>query len=102
MIYSNFNLKSLNSFGLNTIAKTLISIENKDDLLNIDEDYIQTRNLILGGGSNTIFVNEFFDGNIILIRNKGISIIEESDNFVIIDAYSGEVWNDVVNYHSPE
>ena len=98
MVYSNFNLKPLNSFGLNSTAKTLISIDNEDDLLYIDEDYLRTRNLILGGGSNTVFVNDFFDGNIILIRNKGISIVEEEDDFVIIDAYSGEVWNDVVNF----
>ncbi|MFA6806164.1 MAG: UDP-N-acetylmuramate dehydrogenase [Bacteroidales bacterium] len=98
MIYSNYNLKSLNSFGLDTYAKTFIFIDKENDLLDINDTSLSEKNIILGGGSNTVFVNDYFDGTIISIRNKGINIVQEGDDFVILDAFSGEVWNDVVSF----
>ena len=98
MIYSDFNLKPLNTFGLETKAKTLISIDNESDLIEINDTSLSERNLILGGGSNTVFVNDYFDGTILLIRNKGINLVHEDEETVILDAFSGEVWNDVVSF----
>lgn len=98
MIYSNYNLKPITTFGLDATAKTLILISNKNDLSQISSDSLSEKNLILGGGSNTIFVNNYFDGTVIYIQNKGIKIVEEFDDYVILDAFSGEVWNDVVDF----
>lgn len=98
MIYSNYNLKSLNTFGLNATAKTLIFIDNEDDLSEINETSLSEKNIILGGGSNTVFTSDYFDGTVLLIRNKGINVVEMDDEIVILDAYAGEIWNDVVSF----
>lgn len=98
MIYSDFNLKPFNTFGLDSTAKTLIFIDKEEDLLEINNTTLSRNNIILGGGSNTVFIRDYFDGTIILIRNKGINIVQEDNEHVILDAFSGEVWNDIVRF----
>jgi UDP-N-acetylmuramate dehydrogenase len=53
--------------------------------------------LILGGGSNLLFTDNF-DGLVLAMRNKGIAIEEESDTEVLVKAAAGEVWHDLVMY----
>lgn len=100
MIQNNFNLKELNTFGLDCKAKTFINITNKNDLSLINSETLSQKNLILGGGSNIVFSNEYFDGTVIYIKNKGINLVEENEDYVILEAFSGEVWNDFVYFCS--
>ena len=53
--------------------------------------------LILGQGSNVLFTHDFKG---VVIRNeiRGISVIEESGEFVLIEAGAGEKWEDLVDY----
>lgn len=52
---------------------------------------------ILGGGSNIIVKDKGFNGLVIKIEIKGIEIIEEENNTLLI-ASAGEVWDDIVLY----
>ncbi len=52
--------------------------------------------LILGGGSNVLFINDFFDGLVIKIEIKGIAVLEETDQAVLLEVGAGEVWHDLV------
>lgn len=100
MIHSNYNIKHLNSFGLNCTVNKLIEINNDEDLALIksNPDFNSKRNIILGLGSNSVFVNDYFDGTVLLIKNKGINIIDEDNDSIIIEACSGENWNDLVDF----
>jgi len=100
MIHSNFNIKELNTFGLDCNAKTFIDITNENDLSLINSETLSQNNVILGGGSNIVFVNDYFDGTVIYIKNKGINIVEQDENYVILEAFAGEVWNDFVYFCS--
>ena len=51
--------------------------------------------LILGGGSNILFTKSY-NGAIINLRNKGIRVLEEDKDSVLVDVCSGENWNDFV------
>jgi UDP-N-acetylmuramate dehydrogenase len=53
--------------------------------------------LILGQGSNLLFTHDFKG---VVIRNeiRGINIIGESGEFVLIEAGAGEKWEDLVDY----
>ena len=51
--------------------------------------------LILGGGSNILFTKSY-NGAIINLRNKGIKVLEEDKESVLVDVCSGENWNDFV------
>ncbi|MDR0972069.1 MAG: UDP-N-acetylmuramate dehydrogenase [Bacteroidales bacterium] len=96
MIYKDFSIEKLNSFGIYCKAKRYISIENELSLENISPKVINDKILILGGGSNIIFANNYFDGTILHIQNKGIEIIEEDNESAIVEIKAGENWNDVV------
>ena len=53
--------------------------------------------LILGGGSNLLLTNDF-SGLTIKINIKGIQIIEESEELVIVKVAAGENWHEFVNW----
>lgn len=97
MIYTDYNLKRLNSFALNCRAKTLVEIKSEADLLQLP-NLLDKKNIILGKGCNTIFANEYFDGLVVYLQNKGISIIEENTDYVVIEAFAGEDWDDLIEF----
>ncbi len=60
--------------------------------------FSQTKNLrahILGGGSNTIFADEGFNGLVVKIDLKGISFVEDGDD-IFVSVKAGEDWEKFV------
>ncbi len=53
---------------------------------------------VLGGGSNVLIADEGFDGLVLQIAVKGISVLEEKDETVLISAGAGENWDDFVRF----
>ena len=73
--------------------------ENETELEVILKEYC-TRDLSflhIGSGSNLLFLNDF-EGVILHSAIKGIDIVEESDNYVLIRIGAAEIWDDVVAY----
>lgn len=95
----NYNLSNLNTFGISAYAKFFTEIHNEDDLkaLFISSEFKNNDKLFLGGGSNVLFIKDF-DGIVILNKIKGIEILEEDDESVLIKAFGGEVWHDFVTF----
>ncbi|HEX5744429.1 MAG TPA: UDP-N-acetylmuramate dehydrogenase [Candidatus Saccharimonadales bacterium] len=54
--------------------------------------------LALGEGANVVFRDDGYPGLVLLIRNKGIDILEEDDRSVTIRAAAGEKWDDLVDF----
>lgn len=95
-----YPLKNSNTMGFEIITKYFHEINSLHDIDEIidNEDFKETRKLILGGGSNILFTNEYFDGMIIHSNLKGINIIEENEDHVVVRCMSGEIWKDFVDY----
>ena len=101
-----YPLKDLNTMGFDIIAKYFYEVNSLSDIDRLieREDFMDVRKLILGGGSNILFANEYYDGMIIHSNLKGISIIDgqqTTDNgqqFEIVRCMSGEVWKDFVDF----
>jgi len=53
---------------------------------------------ILGGGSNVLIADEGFDGLVLQIALKGISIFEGKDKIVCVIAQAGEDWDEFVKF----
>lgn len=98
-IYKNFSLKNLNTFGIDVISKYFVSINKIDDIYNIftNSKLFYLPKLILGGGSNILFTKNF-EGITIKNSLKKIEIFQENKNNIIIKCFSGENWNDIVNW----
>lgn len=97
---NNFNLQQYNSFGFNAVAKYLVEINDIQQLeaLIASDVFKQEKHLVLSGGNNVLFQDDVFDGLIIFINTKGIEILREDGNEVVIRAQAGEDWPDFVKF----
>ena len=97
---TNVNLKPYNSFGFYAVAKQFVEINEVSDLQTlIKSRVLQGQNiLILSGGNNILFQNEIFDGIVIYINTKGIEILREDENEVVVRAQAGEDWPEFVSF----
>ncbi len=98
MRMENKNIKDDNSFGLDTVVRSYYRIENQGDLELLEEVDQRDNNYILGGGSNTIFINDYYDGNLIHICTKGIEIVEEDEDSILFEVMAGEDWGEFVDH----
>lgn len=95
----NYSLKSLNSFGLDVVASCFFEIKSVDAISKIIADPIfkEKQHVILSGGCNILFQNDFYDGLVLYVNNKGIEIIEETDTQCIVRVQAGEDWPSFVD-----
>ncbi len=95
----NISLKGLNTFCVEVKTNTLCTIEQEEDFSNKElQGVFKERNfLILGGGSNILFTKDF-PGTVILIRNKGKKILEETDDYITVEVNAGEEWDSFVKW----
>lgn len=97
-IQENVSLKDLNTFGVSANARLFTDINKEADLATLfsDHRFQSLPRLVLGGGSNMLFTNDF-NGLVIHMNLKGISNKVEGEN-IYVTAGGGEVWNDLVDY----
>jgi UDP-N-acetylmuramate dehydrogenase len=97
-VLKNISLKTLNTFGVEASAEYFVDIESENDLLDLfsDEKWRDYPRLVLGGGSNMLFTQNF-GGLVIHLKIQGLSAEIEGDD-VYVRAGAGIVWNDLVNY----
>jgi len=106
-ILRDYDLTNLNTFGVSARAKFFVEIKNEEELGELfkREEFsakggsasggTNNRKIFLGGGSNVLFTKDF-DGIVILNKLKGIEILSEDVESVVIRAMSGVVWHDLV------
>ena len=91
----NASLKKYNTFGIDVKADWLADIDSVEQVLTIIDDSPGMPKLILGSGSNVLFLNDF-KGIILLNNIKGLKVVEENDREIIVDVNGGENWHDFV------
>lgn len=98
-IESNISLKPYNTFKSDVAARYFCRITNEDQIeqLITAPEFKNERFMLLGEGSDVLFVNDF-KGLIIKDELKGIDQVYETDEFVWLKVASGENWHQFVNY----
>ncbi|WP_017259697.1 UDP-N-acetylmuramate dehydrogenase [Pedobacter arcticus] len=96
--HENASLKNFNTFGIEAYARYFVEINHKEELQELftDAKWHKIQCLVLGGGSNMLFTQNF-DGLVIKINIRGIEHRINHDE-VIVEAGAGEIWNNFVNY----
>ncbi|WP_316830870.1 UDP-N-acetylmuramate dehydrogenase [Pedobacter aquatilis] len=97
-IQQNISLKPYNTFGIDVKTAFFAEIFNELDLKTLFGNPLVKSNklLIIGGGSNILFTQDY-DGLVIKMSIEGISSEVEAD-IIKVTAGAGVVWNDFVNY----
>ena len=95
-VFRNGSLKKFNTFNVDEKAKVLVEINRVSDLFTfLSKENQKDKMLVLGGGSNILFTKTY-EGIIISLKNKGIELIDEDENNILVEISSGESWNDFV------
>lgn len=98
-IKRNVSLKTYNQFGVNVQAKYFAapgSIQEVQELIT-DPKYKNEKKLILGGGNNILFINDF-DGLVIKPKITGKKVIKQTAEHVWIKVGAGENWDELVRW----
>ena len=99
VIEQNYSLENHNTFHIPAKTRWFMEYDNEEELNRIlrDEFFQECISIHIGEGSNLLFINDF-DGIIIHSCIKGISIIEDSLESVLLRVGAAEHWDDVVDY----
>ncbi len=89
------SLKKYNTFGIEAFADEILSISTIDQLKKWHQQHPDEKFMVLGQGSNVLFLKDF-DGTILLNEIKGKQIIKEDSNKIILHVKGGENWHELV------
>ncbi len=99
-IQENILLALYTTFKIGGPARYFCVVKDQFDALTAFE-FAKKNNLktfILGGGSNLLISDKGFNGLVIKIDNKGVEVVTEDENSVMLKVASGEVWDDTVSF----
>lgn len=95
IVYENFPLKEITTFGIDAKAKKLVQTATNDELVTFLKSNKSAPIFVLGGGSNIIFTSDF-EGVILQPSDKSIQIVAEDANSTTIKVGAGMEWDNLV------
>ena len=96
-ITPNVSLKNYNTFGIDAIASSFVSVTTIAELKEALSTNAVDRKFILGGGSNMLLKNDV-SALVIQIGLKGIATVKENEEHIWLEVAAGENWHDFVMY----
>ncbi|WP_321344178.1 UDP-N-acetylmuramate dehydrogenase [uncultured Draconibacterium sp.] len=96
----NHSLKAHNTFGIDAKAKYYFEFTELEDLqvfLNSNKTWQEEKLIVLGEGSNILFMNDF-DGLVIHPNVPGMNSVWEDRNHEWFEVGAGEVWDEFVEF----
>ncbi|PKD18249.1 UDP-N-acetylenolpyruvoylglucosamine reductase [Salegentibacter salinarum] len=96
-VAENFSLKEHNTFGVDVNARKFVSVHSTEELRDVLQQTYASEIFVLGGGSNMLLTQNI-DKTVIHIGIKGIELISESRDEVILKVGAGENWHQFVLY----
>lgn len=95
----NFSLTGHNTFGLDVMAAWVQKINDINELEALLNDHVfkNEKHMVLGGGSNCLFLDDYYEGLVILMQNKGITITDETEDQIWVSVAAGEDWPSFVD-----
>jgi UDP-N-acetylmuramate dehydrogenase len=98
-VLENISLKPYNTFGVDAKAKRLAEVFTGEELVALIRslDKEKARFFILGGGSNLLFTKDY-DGTVVRVSTRGIWVIHEEGEEILVKAEAGEVWDEFVEF----
>ena len=100
-IAENVSLKPFNTFGIDAHARFFVEVSSQEmvsalvNRLQSDVDLKRLPRLVLGGGSNILLTKDF-TGLVIHNQIKGVTVMQETEDDVVIEVGAGENWHELV------
>ena len=99
LIKKDFCLKPFNTFGIEVETRQAAVITSVNDLHELfDDGHLRNQQiLILGEGSNILFTDHF-EGLVLLNQMRGIKVLSETEQHIILQVNGGEFWTSLVDF----
>lgn len=91
------SLKKHNTFGIDCTAQSYVSVTSVSELKQVLSEHKNDPLFVLGGGSNMLLTKDI-EALVIHLNLKGITILSENNNEVLIECMAGENWHEFVLY----
>lgn len=95
--FTAYSLLPHNTFGMNVKTAHFVEFTTPEDIVSIAKELGETRYLVIGGGSNLLFMGDF-KGVVLHSAIMGIELIDESEEAFFVRAGSGINWDEFVAY----
>lgn len=93
-----YSLLHHNTFGIDAKCRDFREYTSEDELRKLLSELKGERILHIGGGSNLLFVNDYFDGCVLHSRIDGLTVAGHGENGVFLRVGAGCCWDDFVDY----
>ena len=93
-----YSLLHHNTFGIDAKCRDFREYTSEDELRNLLSELKGERILHIGGGSNLLFVNDYFDGCVLHSRIDGLTVARNDENGIFLRVGAGCCWDDFVDY----
>ncbi len=93
-----YSLLHHNTFGIDAKCRDFREYTSEDELRKLLSELKGERILHIGGGSNLLFVNDYFDGCVLHSRIDGLTVAGSDENGVLLRVGAGCCWDDFVDY----
>lgn len=96
-LLSDFSLLPHNTFGFDVRARHALHLHDEAQVAALASDarIAGMPLLVLGGGSNVVLTRDF-EGVVLLVGLRGKRVVEETAEYVLIEAGAGENWHEFV------
>jgi len=91
------SLKKYNTFGIDCAARYFATVTTVNELKEVLSKTEFPTRFVIGGGSNMLLTQDV-DALVIHLNLKGITIVSENEDNVLINVMAGENWHDFVLY----
>lgn len=99
-IQKNVPLAEFTTFKIGGKARFFVRAKSENEIIEalVFAELNDFEVFILGGGSNILISDAGFDGLVLQVALKGISIVAEKDGFIYVTAKAGEDWDEFVGF----
>jgi len=94
-IHEAFSLLPYNTFRIDVKARYFSTFSNTDELSELTTHNSRLTTLVLGGGSNILFIKDY-DGTVLKNNIGGIDLQHEDEEHVYVKVGAGENWHQFV------
>ncbi|MDR1757620.1 MAG: UDP-N-acetylmuramate dehydrogenase [Bacteroidales bacterium] len=97
-VAENVPLQSMHTFNVNANARKVVTFTDEQNIAQaIDKGVFAGQYLIMGDGSNLLFTKDY-EGTIVRLQNKGIRVIDETSDTILLRVNAGESWKNLIRY----
>ena len=93
-------LSALTTMRVGGKPKQIITCSNTQQLYDKTLELWETEEKfqVLAGGSNIVFADDVSDLNVLLVANRGIEIVSEHEDYILVQVQAGHPWDEFVEW----